>query len=733
MFKQKLLKLIKEKKLTVFDEKKLEALLNIRNKADKATLKQTISELIAGGEIVSAQKGKLMLPDKTLVKGELRGHAKGYGFVVPSDNSEDIFIPAKDMNGALNKDTVWARILKKSVKGNEGEIVSIIKRGNITVVGTAIKPAGKRHCFVKPDENKLGKDIFIVGGEQVNDGDKVVVRLIHFGSKEKSPEGVIIENLGRSGEYGTDLLSVIRSHNFKTEFSEGALEFANKVRPRDIVRRDTRNQLVITIDGEDAKDFDDAVSVTKNEKGYLLSVHIADVGEFVPMNSPLDREALGRSTSVYYPGGVIPMLPEVLSNGECSLVQGEDRLALSVDMQINKNGTVTEFDIYQSVIRSKGRLTYTEATAILMQNAERITQNGGYTRGANIDNMLQIMKELAAILKKKRTARGNIDFETTEAKFKLDEKGHIISIIPYDYSVSNGIIEEFMLITNETVAEYMARGKYPFVYRVHEEPSDEKIQAFKIFLEGCGIMLNAQRTMHNGGIKNIKNEEFRLKIAKEDASKSPLLLQNILNEVKGTPLFPVVNRVMLRTMMKAKYSIHCSGHYGLAAPYYCHFTSPIRRYPDLCIHRIIKMLLEGKLDNKAVERLIPLTEKTAEISSERERAAELAERDIEDILKAKYCAEHIGEKHKGVVSGITAFGIFVELDNTIEGMVRIEDLPQDRYTHNEARYTLTGTKNSYRIGQEVTIEIIGVEGDKVRFGVYNKNNENNSRQQKSVL
>lgn len=487
---------------------------------------------------------------------------------------------------------------------------------------------------------------------------------------------------------------ILKAHEIEREFSVAAIIDAENARLQDIPRRDMTEQYAITIDGADAKDFDDAVYLKKVPDGYALSVHIADVSAYVKHKSALDREAYSRGTSVYYPGGVVPMLPEILCNDLCSLKPDEARPTLSVDMTFNYYGELIKFDIYEALIKSHARLTYTEVEDVL---------NGAHIKDKELETMLINMHELAKILKRRRTERGAIDFETAETGFVLDDNGEVTDLYAKKNGESNSIIEEFMLATNEVVAEYMATEEVPCVYRVHEPPDEDKLDAFKTFISACGINFVKQ--------KNISRS-----------------LQRVIAAAKDTEYAGVISKVMIRSMQKAKYAATNLGHFGLQAKYYCHFTSPIRRYPDLVVHRILKAYLNDKLDARERERFKTFVNEASYASSEREYAALIAERDIDDVFKAEYASKHIGERFKGIISGVTEFGIFVELENSVEGLIFKEMLPRDRYSFKQDIYALVGRNNAYRLGDEIEVVIESVSEHKyIRMSPFTKNDVTNQK------
>ena len=661
-------------------------------KEDIELFNTVIDELKREGSIIETKKGKLITPeDAGIYPGTFIGNARGFGFVkTDADMEKDIFIPPDKVNGALTPDRVMVRITSAAFKNMrpEGEIVTVLERGSDNIVG--IFQAGKGYGFVIPDDKKLPDDIFIPknGTKGAVTGHKVVVKITKRAEKGNKPEGVITEILGHVNDPGVDILSVIRKYDLPVEFPEEVYKYIENIEmtvPADEIsrRRDLRNVLTITIDGEDAKDLDDAVSAERLENGnYRLGVHIADVSHYVKEGSPLDEEALKRGTSVYLVDRVIPMLPHKLSNGICSLNPNEDRLALSCIMEIDHRGDVVSYDICESVINSDYRMTYTDVNKIVEDKDEELIEEY-----RPITEMLGVMDELCRILIKKREKRGSVNFDTRESKIILDEQGKVIDVRPYERLYSMRIIEEFMLICNETVAENCFWQGIPFIYRNHEPPDDEKIKKLNMFLAKLGYRIKGKGELH------------------------PKAIAQLLNKASGTLEEHIISRIVLRSMKQAKYMAENTGHFGLAAKYYCHFTSPIRRYPDLEIHRIIKMGLNGKLTEKNEQRLNKAVPDIAKLCSMRERTADEAERDTDKLKMAQFMEDKIGCVYDGVISGITGWGIYVELENTIEGMVPVAELRDDYYIYDEGSLTLTGesTKKQYRLGDRVRVEVYKVD------------------------
>ena len=615
------------------------------------------------------------------------GHAKGFGFVeLSEEEGEDVYIPEEETGGAFHGDRVQI-ILKKEEKGGkrrEGRVVKVLERGTREIVGTFQESSG--FGFVVPDNQRFVRDIFIQRENFLGakDQDKVVVEVRDYGTRKRSPEGKIIQVLGSLDEKGIDVLSVAKSCGLPMEFPEKVLNQAERIRDSlnegDFYGRlDLRDVTMVTIDGEDAKDLDDAVSLSKEGNIFHLGVHIADVSNYVQYNSALDREALKRGTSVYLVDRVIPMLPQKLSNGICSLNAGEDRLALSCLMDIDEKGKVVSHGIAETVIHVNERMTYTDVKKILQKEDEKVSE-----RYKELLPMFFQMEELSALLRKRRKKRGAIDFDFLESKVELDENGKPVRIYPYEQNVATGIIEDFMLAANETVAQEYAQAELPFVYRTHENPDMEKVEP-------------VLELVHRAGVKVKKSkEEIR-----------PKEVQKILKELEGKESEAFFSRLILRSMKQAKYTTECTGHFGLAARYYCHFTSPIRRYPDLQIHRIIKENLRGKMTEAKIRHYQEILDEVARQSSAMERRAEEAERETIKMKKAEYMESQIGQVYEGIISGVTDWGFYVELENTVEGLVHVNSLTDDYYIYDNSRYTLTGEKKkkSFAIGQKVKVRV----------------------------
>jgi ribonuclease R len=693
--KQTLVSFMKEPGYKPMDIEELIAVFDIK-KNEYTAFKKILRVMESEGFIVRTKKNRYMIngenhEEEGLIVGKLQAHAKGFGFLIPDEEGQkDVFLPSTVMNGAMNGDKISVRVTREdtNTKKREGEVVEILERNTTKIVG--VYEDCKNFGFVASEDAKISKDVFISKKDRngANDGDVVLVKITKWPDEKRKAEGVVTEILGRKGDRGIDILVIIKKLGLPEEFSDKVLKYAEgiseEIEEKEYKRRrDLRDLRMVTIDGEDAKDLDDAVSIERLSNGnFKLGVHIADVTHYVTENSPLDKEALKRATSVYLIDRVVPMLPRKLSNGICSLNPKVDRLTLTCFMEIDHKGKVVNHEIVESIIRTNERMTYTDVTKILKDHDEELIKKYDY-----LYEDFKAMEELCHILRAKRTKRGAIDFEIAEAKITLNELGKPIEIKPYDREIANRVIEEFMLAANETVAEHMFGTHLPFVYRIHETPDEEKLAKFKEFI-------------HNLGYTIQWTEEIR-----------PKSLQEIIDKVKGKNEETVVNTLLLRSMMQARYAPECSGHFGLAAEFYCHFTSPIRRYPDLQIHRIIKEYLNGQIDEKRINKLKNIVGFSAKQSSEMERKAQDAEREVDDLKKAEYMKDRIGEEFEGIISSVTSFGVFVELPNTIEGLVHITDLDDDYYIFNEAQLSLIGerTKKVYKLGDKVKVECVNVD------------------------
>lgn len=658
-------------------------------KDDREELKTVLDELLAEGKIEVSKKGKFSKSDGQFLSGTYTGHQKGYGFVTVEGMEEDIFIPENASNGALHKDTVQVVLTDgKGGKRKEGTIVKILSHGMAEVVGTFQK--SKSFGFVVTDNTRFAKDIFIPleRSKGAVTGHKVVVEITDFGSNSKKPEGKVKEIIGHINDPGTDIMSIVKGYELPVDFPERVMNqvenVSNEVAGADMAgRMDIRTWQTVTIDGEDAKDLDDAITITKEGDVYKLGVHIADVTNYVQEKSALDVEALKRGTSVYLVDRVIPMLPHKLSNGICSLNAGVDRLALSCIMTIDVNGNMIDHKIAETVINVDRRMTYTSVKKIL-EDKDEIEIN----EYKELVPMFELMEELAGILREKRRKRGSIDFDFPESKIILDSQGKPLDIKPYDRNVATKIIEDFMLAANETVAQDYFWQEIPFVYRIHDNPDSEKIQKLALFINNFG---------------------YGIKVTKDDIH--PKELQKLLQKIDGTPEEALISRLTLRSMKQAKYATVSTGHFGLAAKYYCHFTSPIRRYPDLQIHRIIKDNLRGRMNEKRIEHYEKILSEVAVQSSAMERRADEAERETEKLKKVEYMEERIGQSFEGVISSITSWGIYVELPNTVEGLVHVTALEDDYYFYDESVYEMIGDKSGkrYKLGQKVKVMVAATD------------------------
>lgn len=656
---------------------------------EREALREVLDSLVAEGKVQVSSKGRYTKGEAKKYTGVYQAHPRGFGFVTMEDTDEDIFISEDDRMGAFQGDTVEYTL--KPVYGGkrrEGKIIRILSRGTTRVVGYFEK--NKKFGFVRPDDARFLKDIFVPleRSKGAVTGHKVVVELTEYGSEKKKPEGKVVEILGHVNDPGTDILSIVKGYDLPVTFSEKVLNQAERV-AKDVSeadcqgRLDLRDTLMVTIDGEDAKDLDDAVSLEMDGDDYILGVHIADVTNYVQEKSALDREAYKRGTSVYLVDRVIPMLPHALSNGICSLNQGVDRLALSCIMRVNSKGVVIDHRIAETVICVDERMSYTGVKHILEDEASQEAQ-----RYSAVVPMLRKMGELAAILRERRWQRGSIDFDFPETKMVLDVNGRPIDVRPYERNVATRLIEEFMLLANETVAaEYFWR-EIPFLYRTHDTPDEEKMKNLATFVNNFGFSLH------------LSNQQIR-----------PKEVQKLLERVEDTVWEPLVSRLALRSMKQAKYTPENTGHFGLAASCYCHFTSPIRRYPDLQIHRIIKDDLRHRMTEDKKAHYDSILSEVAKNCSARERLAEEAERETVKLKKAEYMTERIGEVYEGVISGVTKWGMYVELANCIEGLVHVVNMKDDHYEYLEDSYEMVGqrTGNTYRLGEEVLVRVIGAD------------------------
>ncbi len=746
--KEMILSLMNEKEYVPMKIKELANLLDVA-KEEREELKAVLDALMAEGKISVSKKGKYGKAETFAQTGIFHAHPRGFGFVTIEGREGDVFVAPDNTKDAMDGDTVQV-VVEEETKNRKAEavIVKILNRANETVIGMFEK--NKHFGFVVPDNPRITVDIFIPEGKEMGavSGHKVVVKLTSYGSAKKNPEGRVIEILGHVNDPGVDILSIVKAYGLPEGFPEEvmeevagvpeALDDAMIADELEKGRLDLRDIPMVTIDGEDAKDLDDAVSVSKElvdgRVVYHLGVHIADVTHYVKEHSALDREALKRGTSVYLVDRVIPMLPHRLSNGICSLNAGTDRFALSCLMDLDEKGNVISHQICESVVRIDRRMTYTAVNAILeakrgvyddQEIAEAVSDSPEedddmkymskkeakeYLRRLEAEKraaedkkkfaldcleeyeefipMFLLMDETAKVLRKKRMARGAVDFDFPECKILLDEKGRPKEIKPYERNDANMLIEDFMLAANETVAEDYFWQQIPFLYRTHEKPDEEKIKRFGILINNFGYSIRLQ----NGELH-------------------PKEMQKLLSRVAGTPEEALLSRLALRSMKQAKYSTECVGHFGLAAKYYTHFTSPIRRYPDLQIHRIIKENLHGNLQQKRLSHYEKLLQEVAVWTSQRERVAEEAERETDKAKKVQYMERHIGEIYEGVISGINNYGFYVELPNTVEGMVRLSELNGDYYVFDETHYELVGerSRRKFKLGQQIQVQVVSVD------------------------
>lgn len=687
---QKILEFMQEDDYVPMRAKEIAMLMRVPKNEYNEFL-ELIGKLEMELKIQKNRKNRYKVSEKVYYDGIYKKNQKGFGFVKIEEREEEVYISKENSLNALNGDRVLIEIIeeKNKVKKAEGKIVRILKREKDTVVG--VFQNNKTFGFVVPDDKNFGSDIYISKKNfgKAKDNHKVLVKITKYPQKDKNAEGKVIEVLGNINDAGVDMLSLIKEHSLPAKFPEQVIEEAkkcgNKIDEKNISSRiDLRDKIIFTIDGEDAKDLDDAVRVQKLENGnYKLDVHIADVSYYVREKSLLDQEALLRGTSIYMLGKVIPMLPKELSNGICSLNEGEDRFTLSCTMEIDKKGKVISNEIYKAVIKVTKRMNYTDVQSILDGSNDKILE-----KYKPYIQEFKNMEELAIILKNRRIENGYLNLDIPESKIDLDIDGKVTNISKYERTFAHEIIEQFMLTANETIAEKFFWLDAPFIYRVHEKPDLEKIQELNKFLFNLGLKIKANKD-------NIYPKEFA----------------KILTEVQGKPEEKVVSNLLLRTLKVARYEAENKGHFGISSKYYCHFTSPIRRYPDLFIHRIISKYLEENYDlnQKTVEEYNKIAEDRAKQSSEREKVATLVEREAEDMKKAEYMESKIGEEYEGVVSSITQFGMFVELENTVEGLIRFENLGEEYYIYDEERKMLIGekTNKTYKIGDKVKIKVIG--------------------------
>jgi ribonuclease R len=690
---ERLLAFMREETYKPLTVQEFESQFGLEDADEFKELVKTLVRLEEQGFVIRSKSNRYGVPERmNLLRGKFIGHARGFGFVSPDeDGMDDIFIPPTEVNGAMNGDTVLVHVSSSS-KGDrrEGSITKITERGISKVVGQF--QDNKGFGFVLPDDKKISMDIFIAKEDTLGaiDGHKVVVEITGWPEGRKSATGMVTQILGHKNDPGVDILSIIHKHGIETEFLQTVIDQANSV-PDQIAesdlegRRDLRNEIIVTIDGADAKDLDDAVTVTKNADGtYKLGVHIADVSHYVTEGSPMDTEAYDRATSVYLTDRVIPMIPHRLSNGICSLNPQVDRLTLSCEMVINGSGEVLSHEIFQSVIKTKERMTYTDVYKILEEKDEALIE-----RYRDLVPMFELMAELAAILREKRANRGAIDFDFKESKILVDDEGWPTDVVIRERTIAERLIEEFMLAANETVAEHFHWMDVPFIYRIHEDPKPEKLQRFFEFITNFGLVVKGSgNAIH------------------------PRALQEIVEAIEGLPEEPVISTMMLRSLQQARYYAESLGHFGLSTDYYTHFTSPIRRYPDLIVHRLIRTyVVNGDVSKPTLAHWDAIMDEIADHTSERERRAVEAERDTESLKKAQYMADKIGEEFEGIVSSITNFGMFIELPNTIEGLVHVTNMTDDYYRFDDRQMMMIGERagKQFRIGDEVKVRVTSVK------------------------
>ncbi|WP_407272858.1 ribonuclease R [Radiobacillus sp. PE A8.2] len=691
--KQKILDYFRENASKPLAVNEIEEIVDIDDADQFKILMKILNELEEAGELVRTRKNRYGPPERmNLIRGKIQMHAKGFAFLIPDEeDQDDVYINHADLQSAMNNDKVLVRIEGRDEHGKrpEGVVVRILERAVSEIVGTY--DGNGNYGFVIADDKRIPNDIFVPKHASAGavDGHKVIVKITKYPEGRMSAEGEITQILGHKNDPGIDIISIIYKHGIAIDFPEEVIEQAantpESINEDEIAnRKDLRDEMIVTIDGADAKDLDDAVTVKKLDNGnYKLGVYIADVTYYVEENSPIDKEALDRGTSVYLVDRVIPMIPHRLSNGICSLNPQVDRLTLGCEMEIDKQGQVVGHEIFQSVIRTNERMTYNDVNKILVDKDEQLMD-----RYKELVPMFQDMEDLAAILRGKRFGRGAIDFDFKEAKVLVDDEGKSVDVVIRERSVAERLIEEFMLCANETVAEHFHWMDVPFIHRIHEDPDPSKLQSFFDFIGTLGYV-----------VKGTSNEIH------------PQALQKVLDEVKGEQEEMIISKLMLRSMKQAKYDPQGVGHFGLATEFYTHFTSPIRRYPDLIVHRLIRTyLINKKLDEKTIRHWKDVLPDIARHASEKERGAVDAERETDDLKKAEYMADKIGEEFDGVISSVTGFGLFVELPNTVEGLVHVSYLTDDYYHFDERHYAMIGerTGNVFRIGDEITVKVVNV-------------------------
>ncbi len=685
MIKSQVINFLKTKKAKYKNKNEFIMELAKTCKTNYNDAKQVLASLLEDGKVVEVYTGKFkLIEDTKYVKGRIIGNNKGFAFVDVGDpNMPDFFVPASKLNGAFNGDIVLINPLSKTDLSQEAEVFKVLKRNNLTLVGTYSKMK-RGDGMVTPDNNKFSKQVFVPAKSSLGavSGQKVVVK-VTFTPKGEKLSGEVIEILGDENDFKTLQLALIRAHKLYEEFPAEVVDEANripqKVLAKDIKGRlDLRDEIIFTIDGEDARDFDDAVSISKKGKNYILGVHIADVGNYVKYGTELDGEAYLRGTSSYFPNLVLPMLPKSLSNGICSLNEGVDRLTLSCIMEVKPSGEVVSHKICESVINSKKRFTYNQVYDVICGKEDAVKEF------AQFKESILTMNELSHILGELKKKNGMLDLDIPEPYFELDENEKVKVVEPRERNDAHILIENFMVLANETVAKHYATRKYPFIYRVHEKPTRDKIASFLYFVNSLGVATPEQ-------VGDVE----------------PAYLQDVLKSLEGKEFEKTCNKVLLRSLQKARYCEDCLGHFGLALDYYCHFTSPIRRYPDLCIHRIIKEDLKNNgLSAVRKEELNDFVVDASLRSSEREKNATEAERDVDDLYKAYYMQDHLNEEFDAIISGVQPYGFYVELDNTVEGLVRVENLPEDAYLYYEKTFKLKGQNHCYGLGDKVRVKAV---------------------------
>ena len=683
-FKEKVLELLRSSVSKYLTEQQIYQKLGGKSVFEKTAIRKVLDELKENGDLIfdACAKKWVLTEFSGLLRGKMQGTAKSFAFFLPEDGSEDLFVAEKNLNGALHGDIVLVKPV--GYRGRtEGQVVKVLDHTVTELVGTVHKKGAS--AFVSPDDRRFKSDVFVAEAAELKNGQKVLVQIEKWQKEDLCPEGKVLQIIGMPSQKGTDVLSIALSHGLHSEFPQSALTQAKaipqEVRKGDLKgRKDLRSKKTFTIDGASARDFDDAVSLEEQPDGtLLLGVHIADVSHYVRQGTPIDREAFQRATSAYFPDLVLPMLPVELSNGICSLNPGVDRLTMSVLLKLTPSGKVVDYEVCKSVIHSNHRFTYDEVATLL--KGDKALQ----TKYADVKNELFVMADLAQVLEQKRNEKGAMEFDSHEVEFVLDEHGAVEEIVPVQRTVAHKMIEEFMILANVTVAEFAAHLEYPFVYRVHERPAPEKIHTLRAFAGNLGLTLKeSDESIHSSSLKAL------------------------LDAAENTPYCAVLHKAVLRSMQKAKYSTNNIGHFGLSSECYCHFTSPIRRYPDLVVHRILKMILDGA-ETDRLPQLETYAEKVATQSTAMEMKTDDAEYEADDLKKAEYAERLLGTEQTAVVSGVTEFGIFAELENTVEGLIRIENLPGTAYVYDASKYEVRNSVHAYRLGDTIRVVVAGVD------------------------